>query len=45
MKMVDTESKLQQSHKLNDLYLSQIRQLENDNLDLCERLQEVKVLQ
>lgn len=40
---VDLESKLRQSQELNALYLNQIRNLEEDNLALCARLQEVKI--
>ena len=45
MLVVDLENKLQQSHKLNDVYLDQIKDLEEDNLDLLARMQELKVMQ
>ena len=44
MRMVELESKLNQAYNLNDLYLTQITHLEQDNLTLCTRLQELKVI-
>ena len=45
MVVMDLQSKLEKSHKLNDVYLTQIKGLEEDNLTLCARMQEMKVQQ